>query len=439
MGKPPRLLVVGGFFLAAAACAPSRANLTLNWTFAGQTCAQAGVATIQVDIQGEVLSPGQFACSNADKSINTGAHLGSYVLGNYNLTLTGLDGQGAVLYQATAVEPVRGGGSVVALDAVPAHSTAGGSATLRYTFNGKSCAAAGVNVVHMSVDGAVLADANNNADLPCSQGGIDGVSVSPLSAGGHVVDVTGLVNGQVAYLLQGISVTVVDGQDTSVTPDLAPAAATTGSAELTWSFVNGMTCAQAQVDSVDVAFDPAPDGSGGVDAGTVPCATSGVDGATFDGLAPGNHTVAITGLRHATPNDKLVYVTHTPPRAERFLAGITTSLDVSADAASPGLGGAALVWQFPAGGPSCSSTTLNITYTLIDPMKNPHRDTAVCGPAAGNSIDFCWPGSPAQCPGLAPGLWSITASTSGYAAQNVSFAVPDNAHSSANVVFVAAH
>ena len=438
MRKLVKPLVVTGLLLSAAACAPSRADLTLNWTFSGQSCMQAGVATIQVNIQGEVLSPGQFACANSNNTINTGAYLGRYLLGNYNLTLTGLDGQGGILYQATAVEPVRGGGSIVALDAVPAHSTAGGgSATLRYTFNGKSCAAANVNVVHMSVDGAVLVDGNNNADLPCSQGGIDGVSVSPLAPGGHVFDVAGLVNGQVAYVLQGLSVTVVNGQDTSVTPNLTPAAPSTGSAELTWSFVNGMTCAQAQVDSVHVSFDPAADGSGGVDAGTVPCAASGVDGATFDGLAPGNHTVAITGLRHATPNDRLVYVTHTPPRAELFQAGITTSLDVSADAASPGKGGTALLWQFPAGGPSCSSTTAttSIAYTLIDPSRTSTSGTAVCGASAGNGIDFCWPG--AQCSGLAPGLWTITATAPGYAAQNVAFAVPDNAHASFNVVFVA--
>lgn len=433
--------VVGLF--AAASCAPSRANLTLNWTFnGGQTCSQAGVATIQVDIQGEVLSPNQFACVNSNTTINTGADLGRYLLGNYNLTLTGLDAQGAILDQVTSVATVRGGGSVVSLDALPVHSTAGGgSATLRYTFNGKSCAAANVTVVHISVDGSVLLDAGNNADLPCSQAGIDGVTVAPLSAGGHVFDVAGLVNGQVAYALQGLSVTVANGQDTAVTPSLPAATPTTGSAELTWSFVNGMTCAQAQVDSVHVFFDPGADGSGGVDAGSVPCAASGVDGATFDGLAPGNHTVAITALRHATPQDKLVYLTHTPPRAELFQAGITTSLDVSADAASPAKGGTALVWQFPAGGPSCSSTntTTNIAYTLTDPSKTsgPSR-TAVCGASAGNGIDFCWSStSPTQCPGLAPGNWSITATAPGFAAQNVSFAVPNNAHASMNVVFVA--
>ncbi len=432
-------LAIAGLLLTAAACAPTRADLTLNWTFAGQTCLQAGVTTVQVDIQGETLSPNQFACSNGS-SINTGAYLGRYLVGNYNLTLSGLDGQGGILYQAVSVVTVRSGGSIVALDAPAAHSTGGGSATLRYTFNGLSCAAANVNVVHMSVDGAVLVDANNNADLPCSQGGIDGVSVSPLAAGNHVFDVAGLVNGQVAYVLQGLNINVVNGQDTAVTPNLAAAAPTTGSAEITWTFVNGMTCAQAQVDSVDVRFDPAPDGSGGVDAGTVPCSSAGFDGATFDGVAPGNHTVAITGLRHATPQDKLVYLTHTPPRAELFQAGITTSLDVSADAASPGKGGTALLWQFPAGGPSCSgtATTTNIAYTLTDPSKTSTSGTAVCGGSAGNGIDFCWSGSAtAQCPGLAPGVWTISATAPGYAAQNVSFVVPENAHATATVVFVA--
>lgn len=431
-----------GMGLLASACAPSRADLTLNWTFnGGQACTQAGVTTIQVDIQGEVLSPGQFSCMGAGNTLNTGAYLGRYLLGNYTLTLSGLDAQGGLLYQAVSVVTVGSGGTVIALDAAPARGAAGGgSATLRYTFNGKGCAAANVTVVHMSVDGAVLVDANNNADLPCSQGGIDGVSVSPLSPGGHVIDVAGLVNGQVAYVLQGLSVNVVNGQDTAVTPNLPPAAPTTGSAELTWSFVNGMTCAQAQVDSVHVSFDPNPDGSGGVDAGVVACSTAGVDGATFDGVAPGNHTVAITGLRKSASGDKLEYLTRTPPRAALFQAGITTSIDVSADA-NLGKGGTALTWQFPVGGPSCASTTTttNISYTLTDPSRvvSPVQ-TAVCGASAGNGVDFCWPGtSSTHCDGLAPGKWSITATAPGYAAQNVSFAVPENAHASSSVVFVA--
>ena len=433
--------VVG--LLAAAACGPSRSDLTLNWTFGGQVCTLAGVSTIQVDIQGETLSPNQFACVNPDNTINTGAYLGQYLHGNYNLTLSGLDGQGAILYQTVSAVTVGGGSNNVNLDAVRAVGS-GGSATLRYTFAGKNCAAANVSVVHISVDGSVLVDANNNADLPCSQGGIDGVGISPLSAGGHVFDVVGLVGGQVAYAQQGISVNVVDGKDTAVTQNLPAATPTTGSAELTWSFVNGMTCAQAQVDSVHVFFDPNPDGSGGVDAGTVPCAASGVDGATFDGLAPGNHTVAITALRHSAAGDKLVYLTRTPPRAELFLAGIITVLDVSADAASPGKGGTLLTWQFPAGGPSCSgAATTTITYTLTDPANTvtpspPSQFTATCGGSGGNNIDFCWNGGATTlCPGLAPGNWSITASAPGYLAQNVSFAVPNNAHASANVVFVA--
>ena len=435
------LVAVGAVgLLAAAACAPSRSDLTLNWTFnGGQTCAQAGVATVQVDIRGEALVPNQFACGNGS-SINTGAYLGRYLLGNYDLTVSGLDAQGGILYQAVSVVTVRAGGSVVTLDAVPVQSTTSGSATLRYTFGGKGCAAANVSVVHISVDGVVLLDATNNADLPCSQGGIDGVSVAPLSAGGHVFDIAGLVSGQVAYALQGIQVNVSIGKDTAVAPNLPAAAPTTGSAELNWSFVNGLTCAQAEVDSVHVFFDPAADGSGGVDAGTVPCTAAGFDSATFDGLAPGNHTVAITALRHSSTGDKLVYLTRAPPRAELFQAGITTSLVVSADAASPNRGGTTLTWQFPAAGPSCSSTTAttSIAYTLTDPAKNTTSGTAVCGASAGNGLDFCWPStSSTHCDGLAPGKWVITATAPGYAAQNVAFAVPNNAHASAAVVFVA--
>src|SRR5712691_3778507 len=170
-----RRLGLAAALALAAACAPSRDDLTVDWTFAGKTCADAGVAFIEVHIDGEVLSPDKFTCAEAGK----GAYLGRYLIGRYTLTVSGLDASSSVIYQTSVQVDVRRGGTEVAVDAAP--STTNGSATLHWTFDGKSCAAAGVTVINASVDNQVLTDVNNNADLPCTNGGKDGISVAPLT------------------------------------------------------------------------------------------------------------------------------------------------------------------------------------------------------------------------------------------------------------------
>ena len=415
--------------LALAACgAPQRADLTLDWTFdGGRTCAQAGVAIIQVDVEGEILNPNRFACQAGSGTVNTGAYLGSFLLGTYNVTVSGLDGASNVVYRASKSVQVKVGGTRDALDA-PA-----GSATLRWTFGGKSCAATGVSVVRVSVDGQSLLDEANNPDLPCSQRSVDGITVGPLTAGTHTFDLTGYVNGQVAYNLQGYGVTVALAKDTAVAPDLAVAAPTTGTADLRWTFV-GMTCAEAKVDVVRVFFDPAADGSGGQDLGPGACSTGGVDGLAFDGVPPGTHSFSITGVRRTASGDALVYTTRVPASGP-FQVGATTKLELSADTTPPGKGGVALTWQFPAGG-SCGGAS-SVSYTLTDPTGHSYApQTAGCGGGSANGIDFCWTGSStASCPGIMAGLWTINATAGSKSARNAFFAVPNDEHGAATIQF----
>ncbi len=325
-----RRLVLLASLALAAACAPGRADLTVDWTFAGKSCDAAGVSKIQVAIEGEVLNPDTFNCVQPAGQINTGAYLGRYLLGNYNLTVYGLDANSNVLYQNTVQVQVGRGGTTVAVDAAP-NPAAPGSVTLRWSFNGQSCAASGVTVVNASVDNQVLTDANNNPDLPCSQNGVDGVQVSPLSPGPHSFDLVGKVSGTVKFALNGLSVSVAAGQDTPASPNLMPAAPTTASANLTWAFYNsgqttGQSCAAANVDHVQIFFDPKSDGSGGTDSGTVPCSSNGVDGAAVDGVPEGLHSFAITGIRAG----HIVFFTHHPP-STMFRIGLISDLFVPAE------------------------------------------------------------------------------------------------------------
>jgi hypothetical protein len=124
-------------------------------------------------------------------------------------------------------------------------------------------------------------------------------------------------------------VRVAAGRQNEYAIDAAQLQVTTGSANLTWTF-DGKNCVGAAVDQVRILVDLNPDGTGGIDAGTVACSTLGTDGASVSPLDPGTHTFAIIGFR--TVNNRLttVYRTHHP--ASGFIAvGADTDVVVSAE------------------------------------------------------------------------------------------------------------
>jgi hypothetical protein len=318
-------LSLAALTLAAAACAPARQGVEVDWTFAGKSCADAGVATIQIDIDGEVLTPNQFTCAQA----GLGVDLGTFLVGPYLVTITGQNAAGITTHQVQKTIQVRQGVSDPFAIDVPAVPTTTGSATLHWTFAGKTCAQAGVTVVHVSVDNQVLTDQANNPDLPCSQGGIEGTTVDPLSPGIHSFDIVGLVSGQPRYALYGFRVTVAANQNTVSAPDLSPAAPTTASANLTWAF-DGKSCAAANVDTVRVYFDP----PGGVlteqsRIATVACSALGTDGVAIDQVPEGMHSFGIVGLRA----NVAAFYTHNPAAtAKQFFIGGITNVFVPAEA-----------------------------------------------------------------------------------------------------------
>src|SRR5262245_43872260 len=195
---------------------PKRGDVQVVWTFAGQTCQQAGVDRIQVDIANELLNPNQFSCFNSDGSINVGADLGAFLFATYDLTVTGLDSGGAILYQTSQPFTVRGDTVLnVDLQAAPT-----GSISLDWTFAGLSCAQAQVTSVRMSLDGHFIQTASGSLDVPCSAGGVEGTSISPLVPGTHTLYLVGMRGAQPFYWLQNQPVTVTQSSDTNVQVDL---------------------------------------------------------------------------------------------------------------------------------------------------------------------------------------------------------------------------
>src|SRR5438045_9525610 len=88
--------------LGASGCAdPVRAPLDVNWSFGGLDCDQVGVATIHLQMDRELLNPSDYSCFDSRGNVTTGAHLGNFLVGDYNLTVTGLDSSGAEILRRT--------------------------------------------------------------------------------------------------------------------------------------------------------------------------------------------------------------------------------------------------------------------------------------------------------------------------------------------------
>jgi len=185
-----RMLILS--LAAAAACGgPTRSDLFIDWTFEGKSCADSGVADIHFAIANEVLTPDHFFCEEAAGGVD----LGSFLVGDYQLTITGLDGAGVHTHEIVQTLQVRGrsgGRDEIAVD-VPrvADST---TADLTWTFSpGPGCATANVQQVTIYVDPNPDGTGGTNAGtVACSTLGTQGASIAPLTAGTHTFAIVGL-------------------------------------------------------------------------------------------------------------------------------------------------------------------------------------------------------------------------------------------------------
>ena len=427
--NPLRTLVACALAASATlltACEPSRHAVEIDYTFGGRDCASAGVATIQIDVAGEVLNPNQYRCADANK----GVAIGRYLNGTYNVTVSGFDTGGNVIYQTVQAITVSGGTNIFAIDAAPVNQ--GGSITILWRFAGQTCAQSGVTAVRVTLDGALVADGSNNVNLPCNSAGEDGTTISGVDAGVHRIDLQAVRGGQVAYTLGNLTATVQDGFDTELDPNLIASSTSSASALVRWTFA-GMSCADAKVSSVRLTIDSAT-------ALDVPCNANGSDGSLISNLTAGNHSFSVQGVRSTASGNILAYASTTATLAT-FSVGLTTQVLIDAPSATPGVGGARLLFQFPAGGPLCSNAGgpgTSISYTIRPAVGQNIIGTSTCGGASANlGIEFCYP-STASCSSLPAGYASIDATTTSgpsYHATGEIFAVPNGDSATTNIVF----
>jgi hypothetical protein len=236
--------MLGFAALALVACGdPRRGEVIVNWTFAGQDCRQAGVHTIRFDIPGEVLTPNEYPCVNADNSVNTGAHLGFYFFNTYTLTVTGFDVDDTATYRGSQTFTVNGD-VVLNLDLQQLPSTV---ATADVSWdalvstggfapgaNGAmTCSEAQVDTVRILVDGV------SAGDVACDTGGVEGALVAPLTAGNHSFVISGFrnVSGMSTLVYQTSTAVVAPfqiGATTNVDVTADSVGSGIGSATLNW-------------------------------------------------------------------------------------------------------------------------------------------------------------------------------------------------------------
>lgn len=104
------LLLLAGCVVDAR---PRQGDVTLSWTFAGQGCAAAGVASVAVrlfDAAGNAFVNDTFPCSAAH------ATYGGLAEGSVGFDLEGFSSGGSRLYQATGTLPVHAGSNAFAID-----------------------------------------------------------------------------------------------------------------------------------------------------------------------------------------------------------------------------------------------------------------------------------------------------------------------------------
>src|SRR5713101_5033094 len=193
---------------------PRRADVQVFWTFAGQTCQQAGVHIVQVDIANELLTPNQFFCTDPkDGSLRVGADLGPFLLGTYQVTLTAFDTNGFTRFESSQTFTVQGD-------------------------------------TELHVDVQPVATADVSWDALTSAGGFAlGAQVAPMPTGTHSFAISGIRNTPAGPRLVYQTTRPASGRFdpgliTLIDVDADPVGTGLGSATLTWDFsaAGGSAC-----------------------------------------------------------------------------------------------------------------------------------------------------------------------------------------------------
>lgn len=287
-------------------------NVTFSWTFAGRTCNQAtDVASVTVDIAGQVSQPNTFNCLTNNYP---GITLTNFDGGQYSFTVTAYDSQGTPLYSQSGTFVVDGD-VTVPVDLAPT-SNANSYAFLSWTFG------AAQNPRNAPVCGNA-----QGGDIPTMKITIDGVSQDY-----NCIDGLGAAAVQTDYLSAGTHSVVLDAVlpasdpandfvfaeavGTLVTTAGAPTSQSftlnweVGGAAVNWTFYDGATqyptCAAAGVTTIRVNFyDPSTQSYVYGSQGDVfPCPADNGNVVLYQSLPAGSFQVVVDAYND---NGSIVY------------------------------------------------------------------------------------------------------------------------------------
>jgi len=261
------LMSASGCICVTGPSTGSSGDIAFTWTFSGRQCFEVPEVT-QVNIQmpGQTLqNNGNYGCLNANTA---GIKLQNFAAGTYNYTISGLNSQGTVIYQATGKVTVNGDVSAP-VDLLPT-SNATGSVYVTWTLP------AGTPVTCQYIAAVDIAvDNGTPQSVSCAAGGTTpGVLLQNLTVGRHNIDISARDSNGLFYYRAINSFDVFAGGATTQQFSLAWIV---GSAPVKWTFSNGVTqvtCAQAGITQVGITFRNAQ----GDTTVTANCLNGGVQG-----------------------------------------------------------------------------------------------------------------------------------------------------------------
>ena len=250
-----------------------------------------------------------------------------------------------------------------------------GDVTLTWTFDGRTCSAAGITTVAIAIDGETL---QNNGVYNCLTDNYPGIKLNDFRARTYTFSIVGYdALNEARYESAG---TFTVNGDISLTVDLDPVGTGTGYAYLQWNFPGNSassdpSCSQAGVTYVYISIDGAAEYSVGCTSGWN--VTTGVQ---TSALSVGTHTIDLT----ATDSTGYAYY------SKRSTLSITASPTIQTYALDWAVGGAAVSWTLVDGSVSRTCAQAGITSVKVN-----FQDTTTGTLLYGNSGDVqpCTAGS----------------------------------------------
>lgn len=234
-------------------------DVTFTWTFQGQSCSQASVATVVIQIPGETLeNSGSYNCMSNGYP---GIVLHNFRPGTYDFTIDAYDTHNVRLFTKNGTFTVNGDVDVTVDLATVGGGTSYAYLNWRFPANAAStdptCTQAGVTTVGVQIDSGPV------NSYPCAEGFSSPGRQTPLLApGAHSIWIGGY--DSTGYLLYSYSgtLTTVSGTPSFQQYTLGWAV---GGMVLTWQLsaddgVTTQSCAQAGITTLYVNFE-APDGT----------------------------------------------------------------------------------------------------------------------------------------------------------------------------------